>query len=263
MRKEKNNQELNIDLLLRETAAKENDALPLEDWKRSLFKKIESDQTQQEETPIVDELAERRRRNMRRLTVGFSSVAAALLILVGTSQYWRNGMSAKSAPQQDIRMAAEAAPYGTAQSEEANLPEALYAVPEAPAAMEAPAFTESPAAGAAPAAPAPSSAADSGSGADQTGILSGPVELTPEQQKALDALNVALAAERGNVDAATVAVVQLEHVTLKVRPLSGEETEKVTRTVVYQIMVGANTGETISYAVDADTYEVLGEIVEG
>ncbi len=259
MRKEKDNHEPNIELLLRETAAQENDALPLEDWKRQILHKIESDQTRQEEPPIVDELAERRRRNMRRLTIGFSSVAAALLILLGTSQYWQNGMSAKSAPQQDVRMAAEAAPYDAAPPE-SGLPEVLYAAPESPAALEAPAATGPEA----PAAPAPSSAsADNGAGTGQAGIMSGTAALTPEQQKAIDVLNAALPKERGKVDPATAAVVQLELVTLKVRPLSGEEVQEVTRTLVYQIVVGANTGGMISYAVDADTYEVLGEIVEG
>ncbi len=274
MRKEKDDRELNIDLLLRGVAEKENEALPLEDWKRQLYKKIESDQDQaqreeqsaaEEESPIVDELAARRRRNMRRLTIGFSTVAAAILIVVGTRQYWERNLSAKSAlPQEEIRMAAEAAPYGTAQSDTA-LPEALYLAPEAPAA-EAPASTEAPAADKgmpAPAVPAPSVSADNAAGSGQAGILSGPVELTPEQQKAVDALNAALPTERGKVDPATAIVVQLELVTLKVRPLSGGETQEVTRARAYQIMVGADTGAAISYAVDADTYEVLGEIVEG
>ena len=280
MRKEKDNRELNIDLLLRNVAEKENEALPLEDWKRQLFKKIESDQPQrgessamEEESPIADELASRRRRNMRRLTIGFSTVAAALLIVLGTSQYWQDDLKAKSAPQEEIRMAAEAAPYDAAPSE-AGLPEALYAAPEAPAleapAAEAPA-SEAPAADKAntdaavpaPAAPAPSVPTDNAAGSTQAGILSGPVELTPEQEKAVDALNAALPTERGKVDSATAIVVQLELVTLKVRPLSGGETQEVTRTRVYKIMVGMDTGAAISYAVDAETYEVLGEIVEG
>lgn len=263
MRKEKDNHEPNIELLLRETAAQENDALPLEDWKRQILHKIETGQTQQE-PPAVDELAARRRKNLRKITIGFSTVAAAVLILLGTSQYWQGGMNAKSAPQQDIRMATEAAPYDAAPSE-AALPEALYAAPEAPAALEAPA-AEAPAATGpeAPAAPAPSSAfADNAAGTGEAGIMSGTAALTPEQQKAIDALNAALPKERGKVDPATAVVVQLEVVTLKVRPLFGEEVQEMTRALVFQIEVGADTGEMISYAVDAETYEVLGEVVEG
>ncbi len=274
MRKEKDNRELNIDLLLRNVAEKENEALPLEDWKRQLFKKIESDEPHREEQPaaedelsMVDELAARRHRNMRRFTIGFSTVAAALLIVLGTRQYWQEDFKAKSAlPQEEIRMAAEAAPYDAAPSE-AALPEALYAAPEAPA-LEAPASTEAPAADMAgtgtpaPVAPAPSIPTDNAAGSAQAGILSGPAELTPEQKKAIDVLNAALPTERGKVDPATAIVVRLELVTLKVRPLSGGETQEVTRTLVYQITVGADTGAAITYAVDAETYEVLGEIVE-
>ncbi len=277
MRKGKNNHELNIDLLLRETAAQENDTLPLEDWKRQLFKKIESDdQPQREEASVADELAARRHRNLRKLTIGFSTVAAALIILLGTRQYWQENLNAKAAPQDaqmEIRMAEEAAPYDAAPSGDA-LPEALYAAPEAPAALEAPApaAIEPPASTGgsteAPAAPAPSVSADNGAGAGQAqaGILSGPEALTAEQQQAVDAVNALLPETRGKVDAATALVMLLKNATITVRPLSGGEAverAEVTRPRIYQVMADPTVEGAPSYAVDADTYEVLGEIVEG
>ncbi|HWR24151.1 MAG TPA: hypothetical protein VN366_11815 [Feifaniaceae bacterium] len=274
MRKGKNDREPDIDLLLRDAAAKENDALPLEDWKRQLYKKIESDDQPRrdeppEELPIADELAARRRKNMRRFTVGFSTVAAALLIVLGTRQYWQQNLSAKSAPE-EIRMAAEAAPYDAAAPaapapSESALPEALYAAPEAPA-LEAPAATEAPAADTKDkAAPAPSASADSaaGSGKADMGIMSGPVELTPEQRQAVDAVNAALPEERGRVDDAAALVTLLEDATFTVRPLSGAEAVEITRARIYWVEADPSAENAPAYAVDADTYEVLGEIVRG
>lgn len=268
MRKEKDNRELDIDLLLRETAEQENRALPLDDWKRQLYKKIESDdQPRREEAPVADELAARRRRNLRKLAVGFSTVAAALIILLGTRQYWQENLNAKAAPQQEqeVRMAVEEAPFGAA-STDAAMPEAMLTAPESPA-LEAP-DAEPPAATkgstGSGAAPAPSLAAeDGGENNDQAqaGILSDTLVLTPEEQQAVDAVNALLPENRGKVEAASALVLLLENATIAVRPISGGELTEVTRPRIYQVIADPAAEGTASYAVDADTYEVLGEIV--
>lgn len=258
---EKDNHELDIDLLLRDAAAEENKALPLTDWKRRLLEKVENGE---QEIPVADELAARRRSKLRKWTAGISTAAAALLILVGASGLLQNnGMNAKSAVPQEARIAAEQGTMDQA------LPEAsLYAMPEAPMAQDAPA-TEAPSALEAPAPaalesqpPAATGAGDTAGGAGQANLFGTEQALTPEQQQAIDALNAALPAERGKVDPATAVVIQLENVTVAVHPLSGREAQEIARALVYQIMVVSDTGETATYVVDASNYEVLGEIVE-
>ncbi len=256
---EKDNHELDIDLLLRDAAAEENKALPLDDWKRRLLEKVESGE---EEIPVADELAARRRSKLRKWTVGISTVAAALLIVVGTSELFQsNGMNEKSAVPQEARIAAEQGPMDQA------LPEAsLYAMPEAPMAAQdapaAPSALEAPAP-AVESAPPTVGTGDTAGSAGQANLFGMEQALTPEQQQAIDALNAALPAERGKADPATAVVLQLDNVTVTVHPLSGGEEQEVTRALVYQIMVVSDTGEMASYVVDASNYEVLGEIVEG
>ena len=261
---EKDNHELDIDLLLRDAAAEENKALPLTDWKRRLLEKVENGE---EEIPVADELAARRRRKLRKWTAGISTAAAALLLLVGASGLLQNnGMNAKFAVPQEARIAEEQGTMDQA------LPEAsLYAMPEAPmAAQDAPA-TEAPSALEAPAPapaalesqpPAATGAGDAAGGAGQANLFGTEQALTPEQQQAIDALNAALPAERGKADPATAVVIQLENVTVAVHPLSGREAQEISRALVYQIMIVSDTGETATYVVDASNYEVLGEIVE-
>ncbi len=265
--KEKDQKELDIDLLLRDVAAEENDALPLSDWKHQIFAKIESGQTDQGSGPVVDELAARRRKNLRRWTISFSTAAAALLIVLGTSQYWQQDGKAKAAPsemQQDVRMAAEEA------APEAGTPEASLYAAEAPMAIEAPSEApQAPSADvpapAAPVEPAPSdsSTGNAASGAGQANMMTGPVALTQEQQHALDAVTALLTETRGNVDAAAASVALLENSTITIRPFSGGEAVEMTFPRVYQVVIDPNVEGAPSYAVDVNTYEVLGEIAEG
>ena len=94
-------------------------------------------------------------------------------------------------------------------------------------------------------------------------MMTGPVALTQEQQHALDAVTALLMETRGNVDAAAASVALLENSTITIRPFSGGEAVEMTFPRVYQVVIDPNVEGAPSYAVDVDTYEVLGEIAEG
>lgn len=262
----RNEQEISIDALLRDIARQQNAALPLDDWKREILIKAQADKMPGAQPPAFDEFtALRRRKNIRRITLGVATAAAALLILLGTRSLWQGGIgmknaaSASEAPVEDWQMYAMEAPT----EEATEAPMSIMSLPEE--STQAPAAPE-------PAAPAPAErpAADSAGGA-ASGTDSGANErnirgvFTEEETQALSAVLAATAPGNGDravYDGVFTQITRAEMASLTVQPLDGGAQQTIQRELLYRVVLDTRVENAPIYAVDAATFEVLGKIVE-
>ena len=261
----RNEREISIDALLHDIARQQNAALPLDDWKQEILKKAQANVAPGVEPPAFDELAARRRRkSLRRMTLGLGTAAAALLILLSTRSLWQGGIGMKNAARAS-EVPAEDRLYemGAPMQESTEAPMGIMSMPEG--ATEAPAPQE-------PAAPAPAAepAADSAGGATP-GTESGINEnrlggaFTEEETKVLLAVLAATAPDNGDTavyDSAFTEITRLEPASLTVQPLDGGAQQTIGREVLYRVVLDTSVQDAPAYAVDAQTFEVLGKIIE-
>lgn len=267
----RDNEKLNIDALLRDVARQQNAALKLDDIKQDLLKKVREGEYPDAPEP-ADELSARRdkKARIRRLTIGFASAAAALLLLLSARDMLsRSNMTDQAAPQERYAASAPEAAKNSAAAEQADilsLP-APAAMPESPAAM--PAATEAPAAiepqlgtMQAPEDTAGGTGAASQDTADNgTRSLYG-IAADDASASAIEAVRAALLAAGRDADAETVYADALlvENAEFTLRTLSGDPAE-VQSMALYVVSLGADEDTAKKYAVDAATFEVYGEIV--
>lgn len=265
----RNNEKPNMDALLRDVARQQNAALKLDDIKQDLLKKVREGEYPDAPEP-ADELSARRgkKARIRRLTIGFASAAAALLLLLSARDMLsRSNMTGDAAPQERYAASAPQAKDSatTEQADMFSLP-APAAMPESPAAM--PAATEAPAAiepqlgtmqapeDAAGGTGAASDTADNGS-RSLTGTTADDASAS-----AIEAVRAALMAAGRDADAKAVyaSAVLTENAEFTLRTLSGDPAE-VQSMALYVVSLGADEETAKKYAVDAGTFEVYGEIV--
>jgi hypothetical protein len=265
----RDNEKLNIDALLRDVARQQNAALKLDDIKQDLLKKVREGEYPDALEP-ADELSARRdkKARIRRMTIGFASAAAALLLLLSArNMLSRSNMTDQATPQERYAASAPEAAKNSAAAEQADifsLP-APAAMPESPAAM--PAATEAPAAiepqlGTMQ---APEDAAGGAASQDRadngTRNLYG-IAADDASASAIEAVRAALTAAGRNAEAEAIYADALlvENAEFTLRTLSGDPAE-VQSMALYVVSLGADEETAKKYAVDAATFEVYGEIV--
>lgn len=264
-------EKLNVDALLRDIAQHQNAALKLDDIKRDLLRKVHEG-AYHDATEPVDELFARRdkKAHMRRLTIGFASAAAALLLLLSArNMLARSNLTDEAAPQERYAASAPEAAKNSAATEQADmlaLP-APAAMPETPAAMPPP--TEAPAAiepelgtmQAPENSVGGAGAASEGTADYGTRGLTG-IAADDASASAIEAVRAALASTGRDADAkaAYASAVLVENAAYSLRTLSGDPAE-VQSMALYVVYLGADEATAIRYAVDAESFEVYGEIV--
>jgi|GEM_PF-4912427 len=271
MRKEnKDFNDFDLDAALRKLAAKENAALPAGQWKEAVLKKAEEDDMPAAEPYDKNDLKSfRRRKTMRRMTAGLSLAAALVVILLGafSSGFLHLGASDSRMDAQPKMAAAQEAPAATAAP---AAPESLALPAPAPdtgasgSAAQAPSL----AGGAAPAESGtplltPPSAGNAQNAAGDIRPFMAALTLTPEQEKAVDAVrNAPLISYRGADGSAEPVVQTVENTGVRVRFWDTNETKTVTLPVLYLVTLNPAEEDAPRYAVDGATFEVLGTVVE-
>ena len=263
-------EKLNVDALLRDIAQQQNAALKLDDIKRDLLRKVHEG-AYHDATEPVDELFARRdkKARMRRLTIGFASAAAALLLLLSArNMLARSNLTDEAAPQERYAASAPQAKDSTTteQADMLALP-APAAMPESPAAMPPP--TEAPAAiepelgtmQAPENSVGGAGAASEGTADYGTRGLTG-IAADDASASAIEAVRAALASTGRDAEAkaAYASAVLVENAAYSLRTLSGDPAE-VQSMALYVVYLGADEATAIRYAVDAESFEVYGEIV--
>ncbi len=265
----RNNDKLDIDALLRDVARQQNAALKLDDIKQDLLKKVSEGEPAHASEPI-DELFARRNKKarIRKMTIGFASVAAALLLLLSAKNMLsRSNLSDEAAPQEQYAAVAPEAKDSTMERADILALPAPEGQAEAPAAM--PAQTQAPAAmepqlGSMP---APEGSAGGGGGTSQDTNDNGTRSMTgftaeDQAASAIEAVRAALIAAGRNADAEGVYTdaVLVENAEFTLRTFTGDPAE-VESMELYVVSIGADQETAKKFAVDPGTFEVYGEIV--
>lgn len=258
----RNDEKLNMDALLRDCARQQNAALKLDDIKREILKKAEAGEKANEP---ADELSARRAKTarMRRMTIGFASAAAALLLLLSAKNMLaRSNMKSEATPQDKYSMDAQDS-TGSAAPEQAG----ILSMP-APAAL--PSETGAPAGTEAPAAQAP-----------QLGAMEAPAQGGTESQdmqdngtrsvakddpsaKAIEAVRTALteAGREADTLGAYAAAELVENASFSLKTIASGVPAQIDSISLYVVHLGADAQHAKSYAVDAEAFIVYGEIVQ-
>ena len=260
----RNDEKLNMDALLRDCARQQNAALKLDDIKRNILKKAEAGDLAQEP---IDELSARRAKmaRMRRMTIGFASAAAALLLLLSAKNMLaRSNMKSEVAPQDKYSMDVQDS-TGSAAPEQAG----ILAMPE-PAALTdgsgAPAGTEAPAAqeptAEAPQLGAMQAPAEGGSEAQDNGTRS--VAKDDPSAMAIEAVRTALtqAGREADTLGAYAAAELVENASFSLKTIGSDVPAQIDSISLYVVHLGADAQHAKSYAVDAEAFIVYGEIVQ-
>ena len=255
----RNDEKLNMDALLRDCARQQNAALKLDDIKHEILKKAEAGELAQEP---ADELSARRARmtRMRRMTIGFASAAAALLLLLSArNMLARSNMKSEAAPQDKYSMDMQDS-TGSAAPEQAGIL-AMPAPAALPAETGAPAGTEAPAAQA-PQLDAMQGPAQGGAAAQDNGSRS--VAKDDPSAKAIEAVRTALtkAGREADTLGAYAEAELVENASFSLKTIASGVPAQIDSISLYVVHLGADAQNAKSYAVDAEAFIVYGEIVQ-
>lgn len=269
-------EKLNIDALLRDVAKQQNAALKLDDIKQGLLQKVREGNVQAPEP--ADEFSARRdkKARIRKMTIGFASAAAALLLLLSAKNMLsRSNLTDQAAPQEQYAAVAPEAKDSTMERADMLALPAPEAQPETPAAMppvpaaEAPA-TEAPTSEAPATEPqlgAMQSPAGGGGGGEtaQSTQDNGTRSLTgtaDESVYAIEAVRAALleAGRAAEAEGAYADAVLVENAEFSLLTLTGDSAD-VQSISLYVVSLGADGETAKKFAVDPETFKVYGEIV--
>lgn len=249
------NSKFDIDALLRDTAQADNQALPFSDWKDALLKEAAAQPAAEATGNAALAFAppkKRRAVSVRQLTIGLSTVAAALLVVVGLRGIQQP--AAAPAPAEAIA-AAPAAPPAAFNAESGAGAQVDAIAPQTDAAMLAEAAPM------APEAPAADTAADGvdPAAAEDAPLMQSRAAPGPEELAALHAVQAALGLPED--DGAFAHITWEEGAAYTIAPLeAGAQPRQLESASIY-VVVPDTREDGASYAVDAETMQVLGEIV--